>query len=129
MTAPGRSADTPGPGTRSDEKEVRPRDIAAEAVGLSEPTYRRIKQAIETAEDAAQPETVRQVARRLEALEKPKASARQSAAAESTNEKRWSDRLAPNCAKRSDDPAPSAHSSHYKVSDVIGPAVGLSACC
>lgn len=51
-----------GPGTRT-EKEVRPRDIAAEAIGMSEPTYRRIKQAIETAEDAEQPEAVREVAR------------------------------------------------------------------
>lgn len=51
-----------GPGTRT-ETEVRPRDIAAEAIGMSEPTYRRIKQAIETAEDAEQPEAVREVAR------------------------------------------------------------------
>lgn len=52
-----------GPGTRAEE--VRPRDIAAEAVGLSEPTYRRIKQAIETAEDESMPEPVREVAREV----------------------------------------------------------------
>jgi len=37
QTAPGRNA--PGPGTTSVEAH-RSRDIAAEAVGLSEPTYR-----------------------------------------------------------------------------------------
>lgn len=62
QTAPGRNA--PGPGTTSVEG-LRTRDIAAEAVGLSEPTYRRIKQAIETADDESMPEPVREVAREV----------------------------------------------------------------
>ena len=63
------------------------------------------------------------LARRLEALEKPKAEERKRDG--------WKERegtLAPFGAKVPD-PAPASHSSHYKVSEVIGPAVGLSACC
>jgi hypothetical protein len=42
-TAPGRMLDASGPGTRSDKQELRPRDIAAEAIGMGEATYRRLK--------------------------------------------------------------------------------------
>jgi ParB-like chromosome segregation protein Spo0J len=64
------------PGFRSDlhgtsgsrDPEVRPRDIAAEAIGMSEPSYRRIKQVMKTATDENEPGEVRAAA--MEALEK-----------------------------------------------------------
>lgn len=39
------------------------RDIAAEAVGMSEPSYRRVKQALVAADNEDEPEAVREVAR------------------------------------------------------------------
>jgi ParB family chromosome partitioning protein len=44
-------------------KEVRARTVAAEAVGMSEATFTRVKTAILTADDESQPAEVRQVAR------------------------------------------------------------------
>lgn len=49
-----------GPGTRG--HELRPRDIAAEAIGMGEATYRRIKTVINIAQDESEPESVRQIA-------------------------------------------------------------------
>lgn len=47
----------PGP------EDIRPREIAAEAIGMSEATYRRIKQMTVTADDETEPESVREIAR------------------------------------------------------------------
>lgn len=66
------------------------------------------------------------LARRLEALEKPRATQRMSAGGQGGVKVAQDGATLP--GEVSDQP-PSAHSSHYKVSEVIGPAVGLSACC
>ena len=50
-----------GPGTRTGD-EVRPRDIAAEAIGMGEATYRRIKTIMGVAADENETEEVREVA-------------------------------------------------------------------
>lgn len=59
------------PGFRSDvhgtsgsrDPEVRPRDIAAEAIGMGEPTYRRMKALVTAAADVDATEDVREAAR------------------------------------------------------------------
>lgn len=47
----------------NEKDEMRPRDIAAEAIGMGEATYRRIKTVMSVANDETAPEDIRDVAR------------------------------------------------------------------
>lgn len=60
--SPGRPMKNAGPGTR-DKGEIRPRDIAAEAIGMGEASYRRMKTLVTTAADSTEPEETRKAAR------------------------------------------------------------------
>ncbi|GAB6858892.1 hypothetical protein JCM13591A_29970 [Microbacterium xylanilyticum] len=50
-------------GSRDPKVEVRPRDIAAEAIGMGEASYRRMKTLVTTATDETQPIETREAAR------------------------------------------------------------------